>query len=199
MSQTEAALFKNGTVQAADLASTLDLSGKTVTLPSGVGGKILKVTQSLNTSTASFNNTGSYARFAAMDSTYTTTVSNSKILVIFNYLLSVTGATADKNVKLFRKIGSGSLTQLLVNPSLLGSTAATYLGDFRNASAEVGAFRQVLTLLDDPGHTAGDVLTYEHHWITENTDPVKLNQSNVTSDSRFGTTVSTVLFLEVAA
>ena len=43
MSQTEAALFKAGTVQAADLASTLDLSGKTVTLPSGTGGKVLQV------------------------------------------------------------------------------------------------------------------------------------------------------------
>ena len=31
-------------VAASDLASTLDLSGKTVTLPSGVGGKLVKVT-----------------------------------------------------------------------------------------------------------------------------------------------------------
>ena len=39
MSQTEAALIKNGSVTADDLAATLDLSGKTITLPSGTGGK----------------------------------------------------------------------------------------------------------------------------------------------------------------
>ncbi len=33
----------DGTVTAADLASSLDLTGKTVTLPSGTGGKILQV------------------------------------------------------------------------------------------------------------------------------------------------------------
>ena len=36
----------DGSVTAADLASSLDLSGKTVTLPSGVGGKILQVKES---------------------------------------------------------------------------------------------------------------------------------------------------------
>ena len=33
----------DGSVVAADLASSLDLTGKTVTLPSGTGGKILQV------------------------------------------------------------------------------------------------------------------------------------------------------------
>jgi len=36
--------YPDATVTADDLAATLDLSGKTVTLPSGVGGKIIKVT-----------------------------------------------------------------------------------------------------------------------------------------------------------
>mgnify|MGYP001205847991 CR=1 FL=1 len=191
----------DASVVAADLANPLDLSGHTVTLPSGTGGKILNVSQVLITSTATFNtNGGPYARFAAMDSTYTTTASNSKILVLFNFLLSVSGLNADKNVQVHRKIGSGSATQLLVNPSVLGSTQASYLGVFRYSSANAGAYRQVLTLLDDPGHTAGDVLTYEHHWITENSDPVRLNHSAIsTSNNKYGTTVSTVVFLEVAS
>lgn len=191
----------DASVVAADLANPLDLSGHTVTLPSGTGGKILNVSQVLITSTATFNTNGNpYARFPAMDSTYTTTASNSKILVLFNFLLSVEGLNADKNVKLYRKIGSGSATQLLVNPSLLGSTAATYLGVFRYYSPSAGAYRQSLSLLDTPGHTAGDVLTYEHHWFTENNDPVHLNHSAITTaNDKYGTTVSTVLFLEVAA
>ena len=43
MSQTEAALFKAGTVQAADLASTLDLTGKTVSCRLVLVGKFYKL------------------------------------------------------------------------------------------------------------------------------------------------------------
>lgn len=43
----------NGAVTAAKLASTLDLSSKTVTLPTGVGGKILQVVQSTSTTALS--------------------------------------------------------------------------------------------------------------------------------------------------
>ena len=41
----------DGSVVAADLASSLDLTGKTVTLPSGTGGKILQVVYGSTTST----------------------------------------------------------------------------------------------------------------------------------------------------
>jgi hypothetical protein len=40
----------DGSVVADDLASSLDLTGKTVTLPSGTGGKILQVQSSIKTS-----------------------------------------------------------------------------------------------------------------------------------------------------
>ena len=40
-------------VAASDLASTLDLSGKTVTLPSGVGGKVLQVVKATTASAGS--------------------------------------------------------------------------------------------------------------------------------------------------
>ena len=50
--------YPNGSVVSDDLASTLDLTGKTVTLPAGVGGKVLQVqkvlletTQTIATST----------------------------------------------------------------------------------------------------------------------------------------------------
>ena len=38
---TGVSLVQDGVVTAADLSSTLDLTGKTVTLPSGVGGKFV--------------------------------------------------------------------------------------------------------------------------------------------------------------
>ena len=39
----------DGSVTAADIESSLDLTGKTVTLPSGTGGKILQVVQTVKT------------------------------------------------------------------------------------------------------------------------------------------------------
>lgn len=40
---TGVSLVQDGVVTAADLSSTLDLTGKTVTLPAGTGGKVLQV------------------------------------------------------------------------------------------------------------------------------------------------------------
>jgi len=50
---TGVSLVQDGVVTAADLASTLDLSGKTVTLASGVGGKILQSVTATTTSEVS--------------------------------------------------------------------------------------------------------------------------------------------------
>jgi hypothetical protein len=50
------ARIADGAVTSGKLASTLDLTGKTVTLPSGTGGKVVAVTQLYNSdSTVSFN------------------------------------------------------------------------------------------------------------------------------------------------
>ena len=46
---TGVSLVQDGVVTAADLSSTLDLSGKTVTLPAGTGGKVLQVVHTAKT------------------------------------------------------------------------------------------------------------------------------------------------------
>lgn len=48
----------DGSIAASDLASTLDLTGKTVTLPSGTGGKVLQVQYNSTTSTGTLLHTG---------------------------------------------------------------------------------------------------------------------------------------------
>ena len=50
---TGVSLVQDGVVTAADLASTLDLSGKTVTLPSGVGGSYVHLNTTSGTSAVS--------------------------------------------------------------------------------------------------------------------------------------------------
>ena len=60
----------NLAVTASKLASTLDLTGKTVTLPSGVGGKVIKVTEIYNSNTTvSFSGIGG-TQLGSMDFYY---------------------------------------------------------------------------------------------------------------------------------
>ena len=83
MSQTEAALIKNGSVTADDLASTLDLSGKTVTLPSGTGGKILQVVQDSDNAASDLGSiAGGSDSAAVLTVSITPTYSNSKMLIM---------------------------------------------------------------------------------------------------------------------
>ena len=78
------------------------------------------------------------------------------------------------------------------------SFSAAQDGCFQSEHLADGGHRPTFSILDNPGHTAGDVLTYEHHWRTESND-IRLNIGAQTGDARHATTISTVLFLEVAA
>ena len=68
----------DGSVTADDLATSLDLTGKTVTLPSGTGGKVLQVVQGLSTSSVS-NATTTFT--SAVSVAITPSSTSSKILV----------------------------------------------------------------------------------------------------------------------
>jgi hypothetical protein len=73
-------LVQDGTVTAADLASTLDLTGKTVTLPAGVGGKVLQVVQTVMDTDIAVNVT-SFTDISGMSATITPQSTSSKILI----------------------------------------------------------------------------------------------------------------------
>jgi len=130
--------IKDGVVTSDDLASTLDLSSKTVTLPAGVGGKVLQVvhanygTQVL-TSSSSYSDTG-------LTATITPSSASNKILVIFNingtYSNGATGLYG--RVKLLR-----TSTELMTNvfgqnettTSAYGSAGGNYLDSPSTTSA----------------------------------------------------------------
>ena len=71
----------DGSVVAGDLASSLDLTGKTVTLPSGTGGKVLQVVQASKTNTTSTINQDSFTDLGLSASITPTSTSN-KVLVL---------------------------------------------------------------------------------------------------------------------
>lgn len=186
-------------VVADDLASTLDLSGKTLTLPAGVGGKIVNVAQVTIDSTSTFNSGSQvFARFSAMDAAYTTTVAGSNLLVTFSWSVTNSSASSDLTWHIKRKVGSGSASEILVNASPVGSTETGMIPNFRENTGAQG-IRTTYSFLDTPGHsTAGDVITYEHHVKCEGSNTLRLNFGAQTA-ARHSTTVSTITFMEVAS
>ncbi len=79
---TGVSLVQDGVVTAADLASTLDLTGKTVTLPAGVGGKVLQVHYfSYSPGTLFATNSSSFTDLTGASTTFTPTQSGGFLIV----------------------------------------------------------------------------------------------------------------------
>jgi len=76
--------YPDATVTEDDLAATLDLSGKTVTLPSGTGGKIVNVAISSFYSTQESTSNTSYVD-TGFTATYTPSSSSNKVLLIHQF------------------------------------------------------------------------------------------------------------------
>tara|TARA_S200002703_G_scaffold110987_1_gene96583 strand:- start:237 stop:887 length:651 start_codon:yes stop_codon:yes gene_type:complete len=165
------------------------------TLAVGQNNVVVNVEQQIIDSTAQLasGSANTFVRFAAMDVTYTTTVAGS-IFVSFNWSLLNGGATSDTAIKLFRRIGAGAATELLVNPSPLASTNTGVFGNFRGTTPNEGD-RFVYSFLDTPGHTAGDVITYEHHFAAQSTTTLNVPRQ---TNGFTATCVSPVVFMEVA-
>lgn len=75
----------DGSVTAADIESSLDLTGKTVTLPSGTGGKILQIQHALKTDPQIIQNAqSSKVDVTGLTATLTPASNSSKIIILLN-------------------------------------------------------------------------------------------------------------------
>jgi len=109
--------YPDATVTADDLAATLDLSGKTVTLPSGTGGKILQVvTQQYATATTVSLTAGTHVD-VGFSVTITPTTSNSVMLVAYSLMGEVSSPW--DSMAAFSRTISGTRTVVL--PTGFGS------------------------------------------------------------------------------
>ena len=90
----------DGTISAGDLSGSLDLTGKTVTLPSGVGGKVIGMSSiTLDKTSNNYSglnsfgiNTVYYIDAAKRSVVYTKQNSSSVLLVHFNYTFRTNGS-----------------------------------------------------------------------------------------------------------
>ena len=159
----------DGSVTADDIASTLDLSGKTVTLPSGTGGKVLQVVQSNFTGNSSTTSTSVQTLFSA---SITPSSASNKVLAMVTTLGYCNGHNNALAVRLYR--GTISDTQI----------ANTYVEDGGNSYE---TYNFALNKLDSPSTTSAQTYT------------VGYSQSQAIYANMNYYSTSTLILMEIAA
>jgi len=179
----------DGSIAAGDLASTLDLTGKTVTLPAGTGGKILQVVQG-STSTEVVVNTTTYTD-TGLSASITPTSNTSKILVLVNQSFYVyrTSTSIYTGMRIYRD------STIIHEPVSSAGPLGYEFGTTAGGVSSIGLYgRGSISVLDSPASTSA--LTYKtsgQPYVTTNAGQVKFQPS----DSINGT--SYIILLEVAA
>ena len=148
----------DGSVVAADLASSLDLTGKTVTLPSGTGGKILNVWQGVFTGIQSFapgsGAVGPRADITNLSVTLTPTSASSRFLITCS--INMGGGSNSPAYYLMR-----DSTDILLNTSSLGATTLATWGAHQSGDPGYiySADLQTISYVDSPATTSS--ITYK--------------------------------------
>ena len=176
-------------VTAADLATTLDLSSNTVTLPSGTGGKILQVVSSTKTTSTQYN-TGQTWTDLGINVNITPSSTNSKILVLWQI-------RATSNDRAYVVIDRGG-TQLAL-PNYTGNRINATADSFYNNGDGYVVRGESGTYLDSPATTSST--TYALYGRTGSTSGmIRVNYSTGDGDGyNYGRTSSTITVMEVAA
>jgi hypothetical protein len=169
-------LDSSGDVPSTNLASTLDLSGKTVTLPTGVGGKLLSVSYARTAGAIIVSNTTT----KLIEGSITTTVANSKLLVTCDLAIGGDGQYNDRDLALALgyKTGAGtssSTDYTSMNTSTFGRQAVSGLNSWYVSDTQRGGSpgdqywceSKVHTVLASPSQPAGTVISVAHWASTD--------------------------------
>ena len=137
--------YPDATVTADDLAATLDLSGKTVTLPSGVGGQVLQVLQDIKTDTDSTtNNIANSVTIAGLNANITMSAATNRVLVMAH--ISISG---DSNSEAALSLYRGT-TQIYLGDAGTGVRASTPVGMLWSSGSWQGNPGSIV-FVDTPG------------------------------------------------
>jgi len=183
----------DGSVTQADLASTLDLTGKTVTLPSGTGGKILQVVQASKTDTTSTASIDSFVDLGLSASITPASASN-KVLVMVS-IGRVVSNTSNFRMSPFRilrgataiGVGDAAGTRLQSNFVIFDTNDANYGGS------------SAYQYLDSPSTTSAT--TYKIQWSGQAGETWYLHRSSSdtnNTDTIHNRAASHIILMEVA-
>ena len=146
----------DGTILGTDVNSTFDLTGKTVTLPAGTGGKVLQVVQTVKSDTFS-TSSASFTDVTGLSVSITPRSSSNKILVLGSVTGSVTspGSGHIRYVRGSTAIGIGDASSSRTRDSVGGID--------NNASPADGALSSSFVFLDSPATTSSTTYKAQVH------------------------------------
>ena len=180
----------DATVTADDLASTLDLSGKTVTLPSGTGGKILQVVSATKTDTQTTTSATPVA-VTGLSASITPTTDGNTVLAIVTTALSNASDAYTSYIHLYK--GGSVVTG--AQGAAAGSRAQAWAGVRGGSRGEPHSVSA--SYLDTTSGTTS--ITYQVYFSTENIGTAVINRTGFDSDgTSYGRFASTITLLEVA-
>ena len=189
----------DGSIVAGDLASSLDLTGKTVTLPSGTGGKILQVKTTHYDTTTSVNVTNSSINDFPFSVAITPASTDSKIIVSYNICGECNyHGNWSTHYLLNRKIGS---TNNYIKPAAAGDRQLgltqghlTFDGNDNNSTPE---HVQLINYVDSPSTTSE--ITYIPCFTHESAQNYYINRTVGDGDNfAYGRFRSWITVMEVA-
>ena len=186
-------------VTAGKLASSLDLTGKTVTLPSGVGGKILQVQEFTLTTLPQTNSQDSFVDVTDWSNTITPSSSSSKILIAISIGKVSKSDDNHRNVlfRIMRDIGGAGYNAVGVGAAAGSRLQASFaIWNFISDYGVSGSYMFV----DSPSTT--DICTYKLQWSAQAGETFYLNRSSGdtnSADTPHARTMSTMYLMEVAA
>ena len=185
----------DGSVTAADIETSLDLTGKTVTLPSGTGGKILQVVSTTKTNATSSASAATYADISGMSVTIQPSSTNNKILIFGDLQICQDYGLNRVAIRL-----TGGNTSSYLSTISHGTAVAAAVGISTRVNDSYGMWPIPFSYLDSPNTTSS--ITYQVQWRQPNgngtTHVVYLNYSNSGSDAYSYVATSTITAVEVA-
>ena len=178
-------------ITADDLATTLDLSSNTITLPSGTGGKVLQVVSTTKTDTFTTTST-SFTDITGLSVSITPSSTSSKIMVSYNVTQGgyQYGAWV---VRLMRDSTAIAVADDIPNGAE-GTTA--WAGDSsRDGSLGVSG----MNYLDSPSTTSA--ITYKLQLICSNSGTANINKAfyENSGGTNVGRGVSSITVMEIGA
>ena len=193
----------DGSIVADDLASSLDLTGKTVTLPSGTGGKILQVVNTQYDTPTSVTQPAETHVDVPFSVNITPTTSTSLMLVSFS-LMGETGNAAWDAMASFSRTISGTRTVVVPTTAFsnrnegIVAFADTFGGTSDNASTPGGFYVHMFPDVNRPANT--NTITYTPTVFQHLASTFYLNRTVTDSDSiSYERGISWITVMEVAA
>ena len=185
----------DGSVTAADIETSLDLTGKTVTLPSGTGGKILQVVQTVKTDTYSTTSSSTETDITGMAASITPSATSSKILVQVTLNLVVGNAFAGQYIVLKR-----NGTNIFIGDAAGSRVQATMAASFDLANDTHGPSARSFSYLDSPATASSVTYKLSHADVSGAGNAIYVNRSiNATDSNSYTRTASSIILMEVAA